>query len=552
MPFLTIFQEVLVATWRPFVILAALSGISNAAVLAIINSVASSITDRDAIGHALVLLVLAIAIYSFSQRALMVMSATLAETTVANMRVRFIERLQRADLLDVEKLNRSELYTCISSEMQVLSDGSLALTIAGQALVVILVTTFYLAWLSMAALFLAFIFIALAASLHLAHAKEIDEKLGQASQLETRMLEGFVDFVDGFKEVKLNSARSRELSTCIRELSLAVATRRLNTRELFATNFVASQISFFLLTGMMVFIVPLVGKTDSATVTKITATVLFLIGPISVVVSGLPVLQRVNAAAKAILSLERRLDVIGQTLPERQTILQSIDFSHFRRITTEDVTFRYDADDGGFVTGPINLEINRGQVIFITGGNGSGKSTLLKLITGLYQPSSGSIKIDGQPITPANVNTYENLFVAIFSDYHLFQELYGTPPISSTEVDELLALMEMAHKVRIEGRAFNTVALSGGQRKRLAMVAALLEHRPICVFDEWAADQDPLFRLKFYRELLPMLRVWDKTIIAVTHDDRYFDAADLRVHLEEGRLVSSADYRGETTAGRES
>src|SRR5262249_28374968 len=125
---------------------------------------------------------------------------------------------------------------------------------------------------------------------------------------------------------------------------------------------------------------------------------------------------------------------------------------------------------------------------------------------------------------------------AIFSDNHLFKELYGMPPIDPAEVSEFLELMEMVHKVHIEGRSFNTVALSSGQRKRLALIALMLEHRPICVFDEWAADQDPHFRRKFYRELLPKLRTLGKTIIAVTHDDRYFDAADLRVHLEEGRL----------------
>jgi putative ATP-binding cassette transporter len=161
-------------------------------------------------------------------------------------------------------------------------------------------------------------------------------------------------------------------------------------------------------------------------------------------------------------------------------------------------------------------------------------------MTGLYIPTSGTVRIDGQPVTADNVAAYRSLFVAIFSDHHLFKELYGVPPIVPAEVDELLALLEMAEKVRVEGRAFDTLALSSGQRKRLAMIAALLEHRPICVFDEWAADQDPHFRRKFYRELLPKLRAWGKTIIAVTHDDRYFDAADVRVHLEEGRVASIA------------
>src|ERR1700722_3385687 len=109
MRFLKIFHDELVTSWRRFVILAALSGLSNAAVLASMNSAASHITDGGSTKQALILFLLAIAIYSFSQRMLIMMSATLAESTVANMRVRFIERLQGANLIDVERLNRGAI-----------------------------------------------------------------------------------------------------------------------------------------------------------------------------------------------------------------------------------------------------------------------------------------------------------------------------------------------------------------------------------------------------------------------------------------------------------
>src|SRR5262249_37658870 len=181
--------------------------------------------------------------------------------------------------------------------------------------VLVAVTTLYLAWLSLTALALAITFIALAAYLHIARSREINEQLHEAIQREAQMLEGFTDFIEGFKEVKLNSARSLELGNRVRNLALDVAGKRLNTRELFATNFVASQIAFFLLTGMMVFVVPLISRVDPPTVLKITATVLFLIGPISSAIGGLPILQRVNAAAEALLLLESRLDAIGQSAP---------------------------------------------------------------------------------------------------------------------------------------------------------------------------------------------------------------------------------------------
>jgi putative pyoverdin transport system ATP-binding/permease protein len=92
--------------------------------------------------------------------------------------------------------------------------------------------------------------------------------------------------------------------------------------------------------------------------------------------------------------------------------------------------------------------------------------------------------------------------------------------------------MELEQKTGIVGRTFSDVNLSTGQRKRLAMIALVLERRPICIFDEWAADQDVHFRQKFYQVILPWLKSQGKTVIAVTHDERYFDAADQRIHLE--------------------
>jgi putative ATP-binding cassette transporter len=208
-------------------------------------------------------------------------------------------------------------------------------------------------------------------------------------------------------------------------------------------------------------------------------------------------------------------------------------------IVLASATFRYPSagNEVGFAVGPIDLTIRRNHLVFITGGNGSGKSTLLKLITGLYLPTSGAVLLDGQIIGPENVASFRNLFSAIFSDYHLFRELYGLGEVRADAAAELIELLEIKDKVRIVGHAFDTLALSTGQRKRLAMVALLLEDRPINVFDEWAAEQDPHLREKFYRVILPRLRAAGKTVIAVTHDERYFDLADVRLHLEEGRLV---------------
>jgi putative pyoverdin transport system ATP-binding/permease protein len=533
--FLSLFRLELANTWKQFVVLAALSGISNAAVLATINRAAAA-HDRSAQGFALVTLALAIFVYSISQKALMVQSASLAERTVSSLRARFVQRLQGADLYDVEQLDRSAVYTAISGEMQVLSDGTLNLVIVGQAVVLLLVITLYLAFLSLTAVLVAMLFIAIAGSIHLRRGREIREQLNAAFRIEAAMMQGFTDFLDGFKEVKLNAARSTELSNHLRHLANQVAQIRLKTRDMFAGDFVASQVSFFLLTGIMVFAVPMIGSIDHETLIKLTASSLFLIGPIGTVVAGVPMLQRVNSAAGAILSMQRHLS----ELPQSETGQPSVPTS-FESASLAGVEFHYNSEEeAGFQVGPIDLEILRGQVLFITGGNGSGKSTLLKLIAGLYLPMSGTIQLNGNPVGPADIAGYRQLFSAVFSDYHLFQRLYGVRDIDPAEADQLFRLLELEQKSRIVDQHFETIALSTGQRKRLALIAMLLEKRPICVFDEWAADQDPHFREKFYRQIIPLLREQGRTIIAVTHDERYFDVADLRIHLEEGRLQPAA------------
>ena len=142
--------------------------------------------------------------------------------------------------------------------------------------------------------------------------------------------------------------------------------------------------------------------------------------------------------------------------------------------------------------GPIDSTIRRGQIVFIIGGNGSGKTTLAKLISGLYLPESGQICLDGRPIDDANREAYRQLFSVVFDDAVIFESLWGLEAADLDErAQELLAAVELDHVVSVTNGVFSTTRLSRGQRKRLALVTAYLEDRPIYLFDEWAADQDP-------------------------------------------------------------
>ena len=197
----------------------------------------------------------------------------------------------------------------------------------------------------------------------------------------------------------------------------------------------------------------------------------------------------------------------------------------------------------------MDFEIRSGEIVFIVGGNGSGKSTLLMLVLGLYKATEGRICLNGHTLDESNRESYQQLFSAVLADFHLFEELsYKQDPQLSRRTAEYLKLLQLDHRVEVQSGRYSTVALSSGQRKRLALVSAYLEDRPIYVFDEWAADQDPEFRSLFYRTLLPDLRAAGKAVIAITHDEFYFDTADRVVRMADGRVEVEAALSG--SAGR--
>ena len=287
----------------------------------------------------------------------------------------------------------------------------------------------------------------------------------------------------------------------------------------------------------MVFILPRFIEVYADSVTEIAAVILFIIGPLSTVVSGFPAYTKANIAVLDINDLEMNLDHLnGRPHLFNETVQKHI--AAFNTVSLKSVEFSYyDVQkDALFKTGPIELTLKKGETLFIVGGNGSGKSTLLKLLTGLYTPEKGKIEVDNTIISPENVQEYRELFSAIFSDFHLFDRLYGIKDWSDDEIFSLIKEFQLEDKTSFKDGVFTNLNLSTGQKKRIAMIVALLENRPICVFDEWAADQDPEFRRYFYYELIPKLKQTGKTIIIVSHDDQYFNTADRIMKMDYGQL----------------
>jgi putative ATP-binding cassette transporter len=521
-----------------FVRLAVLSGLANAAVLAIVNmAVQTSSEGVSSQLRSLLLFGVTIAIYGYSQKRLMVDTCERVEELIGSLRRRLMEAVRNSELFQIERIGKAEIFGNLSRETQVLSQAMPNIIVSVQASILLIASMIYLFFLSKLAFILLATFTTVGAAFHLGRAKQASKHILEAARNDDTLIEGFSDVINGFREVKLNQIKSDQLGEMVTLVSRRSASSRILVHTLNAHDFVLSQLTFFALTGLMVFVVPTFAEVDTKTITMTTTATLFMLGPVGALVGSFPVFNNANAAARQICELEEKL-LAGSTA---RKVIGPLDlFADFSEISLEAQSFSYLATDGEqpFSVGSNSLTIRRGDCIFITGGNGSGKTTFVNLLLTLIPSTNGKIIVDGVGVNDSNVTAYRNLFSAIFSDNHLFKTLYGTAPFDKNEAAELLEEMDILDKVQVVENRFTTTELSGGQRKRLAMVAARLERKPILVLDEWAADQDPAFRTKFYRQIIPTLRTQGYTIIAITHDERFFDVADARYHMEDGKLIS--------------
>lgn len=536
---------------RKALTVAAVAGLTNAMILAVINSAAEHAEQSESRPIYAVFFALAMVLYVVAQRWILTKAAEQVEAMIHRVRMRIVSQLQYCELLDVEQLGRAVIYSGIARHMQTLSQSASTVTIAVQMAILILFTTIYIAWISFTSFVALVAFMTVALTVYWRKSYSVRTDLRGTLEMDNDVYTTIDDLLDGFKEAKLSRTKARAIIARIEEISQRASLMRGNTQILLAKNFVFSQTAFYLLLGTMVFVVPMLTSGYSDVVQKSTTAVLFIIGPISGLIGSIPIFENASAAAEAVMDLERHLkrlsgveivvDDEGRPKADGEPPAASR-FAGFKTLELRGAVFRY-APQGGdpkdaFSIGPIDLTVTRGEVLFITGGNGSGKSTLLRVLTGLYPLHEGAILIDGKPLPADSQQEYREIFAAVFGDFHLFSELYGVPEAALGEAADWIGTLEIYNKVHFDGRRFSTIDLSTGQRKRLALLAALLEHRPILVLDEWAADQDPMFRRKFYREILGMLRARGATIIAVTHDNRFFDAADRQMHMEDGLMAA--------------
>lgn len=351
--------------------------------------------------------------------------------------------------------------------------------------------------------------------------------------------EAIQGLIAGAKELKLDaSKRERYLADVLMENEYAIlkADKAGNTVIRLAANY-GDMISFFVI-GAIAFVFINYHVITPSELTGVVMAMLYITTPIALVINTVPSvvmakisLNKVNSIMRSIPAESYPAAVGGETPAWSELLVRGLRYQH-----------RGSKEEAGFQVGPIDLDIRRGEVTFIVGGNGSGKSTLSKLLTLHYAADEGEIFFGEQRLTEENFAAYRQRICSIYSDYYLFDRLLcERTPEEEERIREYMVLLKLEDKLAIQERKFSTTALSDGQRKRLALLAALLEDKDLYLFDEWAADQDPSFKEVFYRRIVHELKASGKAVIVISHDDRFFDEADRLIYMEQGRVRETVD-----------
>ncbi len=448
---------------------------------------------------------------------------------VYGLRTRLVKQILDTDIARLEAIGSAALLASLSADIRNVTIAFVRLPELVQGVVLTLASVAYLGWLSWPILLItaAWIIVTLAVGAWLV--RRVYAHLNTVREAEDALYSDYETILHGRKELALNRARAADVYH--RRFEYHARTYRAHviradTYHLSANNW--ANIMMLGAIGLVFFLANTLGWANNATAATYALTLLFLRTPMIQAVGALPTLLNAQVAFNKLAGLA--------LAPARPGFEAAAAEPTWQQLVLHDIGFDYAG--GGFSIGPIDLTLTRGELVFIIGGNGSGKTTFARLLSGLTAPTRGTIRLDDTPIDPADRTRLCGLFSAVFTDFHLFDRLLGNDGQDADEtlVRDWLARLGLADKLSRAGMQLLDTQLSQGQRKRVALLAALAEQRDILLLDEWAADQDPAFRRVFYQELLPAFAAAGHTVIAISHDDHYFEHADRLLEMRAGQL----------------
>ncbi|MDP5130112.1 MAG: cyclic peptide export ABC transporter [Paraglaciecola sp.] len=464
----------------------------------------------------------------------------IAIDAASDLRRQYYNRILRAPLNKLESVGGPQLIASITTDVRTIIQGAQllpdllisAVTVLGMMLFLLYLNTEVFIFFCGALLFgvITFQLPLLLGSKYIGRAREKVDELQHAIHGN----------IYGIKELKLCQRKRNaymEKVLCKTEDDVRGAQKTGFTIMRIALNY-GDILSFFVI-GFLAFIFVNYHTITQQEMFGVIMVLLYITGPIGVVVNAAPQIISSNISLAKVEKLFAELPI-----EDIDTDIKPL--PQWQQFQLRNLTYRYASKDQepGFEIGPLNLTVNKGSITFIVGGNGSGKTTLGKLITSHYLPLGGHIYLDNLPIDHKYVASYRNAICAITSDFYLFDQLLGEAENADIAViEDYLEELCLSDKVKIHQGKFSTLALSDGQRKRLALLIAYLEDKDLYLFDEWAADQDPEFKQIFYRRILPELKAKGKAIIVISHDDSYFDVADHVVKMQNGHFRPAAEIQ---------
>ena len=515
------------------VVMGMISGGSAASLIAIVNL---ALTETQESQSLLAFAFIALCLVQFVARFFsQILLSRLGNGVTYKLRMLLSKGILTSSLRHLEEVSAPKLMASLTEDIYSLANGILMISFFCGNTAIIIGCLIYLGILSwqvllvlLAALFLGIF------SIQFLQFRGVSA-LKESRQVGDRLFKHYKTLTEGIKELKLNSERREAfLNEDLNLTAVSLRDKEVAAQSFFAMSASWGNLTIFIVVGSLLFILPQFQNISLAVLSSYILTFIYVANHLGSIIEIFPNIARGKIALDKIDRLGLQLAENAENSANKTNNL-NLDWQllEFKNVTH---AYRSDTEDNAFILGEINLTFKAGELIFIIGGNGSGKSTLAKLITGLYIPESGEIYLDNREINDENRQEYRNLFSVIFGDFYLFDRLLGFKNIDK-QAEKYLKKLQLERKLKIENGKLSTIDLSQGQRKRLALLTAYLEDRPIYLFDEWASDQDPTFKNIFYKELLPELKARGKTVFVISHDDRYFEIADRIIKLDYGKVI---------------
>lgn len=511
-----------------------LSGVSASAVIALINlTLNGNGSSTSTVVWGFILLLIVSPVTRFTSQALLV---RLAARSVFEFRMRLYQWILAAPLRRLEELGTHRLLTALTEDIPMIIGALVALPALCVDVAVIIGCLIYLGLTSWHLLLGLIVIMTFGIAIYRIAVLWALRYFKLARDGVDVLFRQYRALADGAKELKLHRKRRNAFRSWLKTTTLNLQEYNIagNTITAAAANW--NDMLFFIFIGLTMFLLPSRLDIGVKTMTVYVFTTLYMKASLAEIMNILQSLGRASVSVKRIeelgfslLAYPQELESVGESDPQPS----------WERLELSGIThsYRSEGDEQEFALGPIDLTLYPGEIVFLVGGNGSGKTTLAKLITGLYAPDSGEIRLNGKLITKQNQDDYRQWFSAIFSEFYIFERFFGfEDSFIDVKAAEYLVKLHLEHKVKIKDGALSSIDLSQGQRKRLALLTAYLEDRLIYLFDEWAADQDPFFKEVFYYQLLPGLKARGKTTVVISHDDHYYKVADRIIKLDRGKL----------------